>query len=188
MTSVFFDLTDDKYVAGRWYLRGPFRGREQLDARAYTEAIKRPDPGPLTIPLLRPGKAMDWTEGDYSMPIVTEKVAQILRDLAPNDVQLFPVTVSGQRKPHFIANAIHACACVDEDRSTDVRRFTKDGIRPDLEGQYEVIGKLVIDPARTGGHKLFRIKDWEVALIASEEIKDAFERAGVVGAAFTPVT
>ena len=69
-----------------------------------------------------------------------------------------------------------------------MRKFTKDGIRPDLEGQYEVIGTLVIDPSRTGGHKLFRVKDWEVGLIASEEIKEAFERAGVAGARFTPVT
>jgi hypothetical protein len=131
---------------------------------------------------------MDWTEADYSMPVVSEKVAQLLRDLAPDDVQLFPVSVEGQRAPHFIANAIHACACVDEQRSIDVRKFTKDGIRPDLEGQYEVIGTLIIDPSRTGGHQLFRVKDWEVGLIASGQIKVAFERAGVVGARFTPVT
>ncbi|HYV48883.1 MAG TPA: DUF1629 domain-containing protein [Myxococcaceae bacterium] len=186
--AIFFRLVDDKRVPKRWYLRGPFRAKEDLDARDYTEAVQRPDPGPLTVPLLRSGNAMDWTEGDYAMPVVSEKVARILRDLAPDDVQLFPVTVQGRREPYFIANAVHACVCVDEKRSVDVRRFTKDGIRPDLAGQYEVIGKLVIDPTRTGGHKLFRVKDWEVALIASEEIKDAFERAGVVGAHFTPVT
>jgi hypothetical protein len=131
---------------------------------------------------------MDWTAADSAMPVVSEKVAKILRDLAPTDVQLFPVSVQGRKEPYFIANAVHACACVDEERSIDVRRFTKDGIRPDLEGQFSVIGKLIIDPRRTEGHKLFRVKDWEVGLIASEEIKDAFERARVVGAYFTPVT
>jgi len=131
---------------------------------------------------------MDWTAADSALPVVTEKVAQILRDLAPDDVQLFPVSVEGRREPHFIVNAIRACACVDEGRSTDVRRWTKDDFRPDLAGQYKVIGKLYIDPSRTGGHRFFRVKGWEVALIASEEIKHAFERAGVVGASFTPVT
>ncbi|HVE83075.1 MAG TPA: DUF1629 domain-containing protein [Myxococcales bacterium] len=188
MASRFYDLTDDKYVPGRWYLRGPFRRRTELDARDYTEGVKRPDPGPLAIPLLRPGKPLDWTEGDYAMPVVSEKVSNILRELAPDDVQLFPVTVKGRRERYYIANAIHSCACVDEKRSQDVRRWTKDDFRPDLAGRYKVIHKLIINPRRTGGHRLFRVKDWEVALIASQEIKDAFEEAGVLGAEFIPVT
>lgn len=188
MATAFYDFTDDKYVPGRWYLRGPVRGREELDPRLYTDAVKQPDPGPLSIPLRRPGKPMDWTEADSAMPVASEKAARILRELAPDDVQLFPVSVKGRRERYYIANAIHACACVDEERSEDVRRWTKDDFRPDLAGRYKVIHKLYIDPRRTGGHKLFRVKDWEVALIASEEIKDAFERAGVVGATFIPVT
>jgi uncharacterized protein DUF1629 len=184
----FFELFDDMYLRGRWFLRSPMHGRKEIDPRLYTDGKPQPDPGPLRIPLRRRGSPMDWTAADSAMPVVSEKVARILRDLAPSDVQLFSIKVQGRKEPYYIANAAHACACVDEERSVDVRRFTEDGIRPDLAGQYEVIGTLIIDPKRTGGHQLFRVKDWEVTLIASEKIKDAFERAGVVGAHFTPVT
>jgi hypothetical protein len=184
----YFDLFDDMYLRGRWFLRSPLRGRKEVDPRLYTDGQPQPDPGPLRIPLRRRGSPMDYTAADSAMPVVSEKAARILRDLAPGDVQLFPITVQGRKEPYYIANVTHACACVDEKRSVDVRRWTKDDFRPDLAGRYKVIGKLIIDPKRTAGHHLFRIKDWEVQLIASEELKDAFERAGVIGAHFTPVT
>jgi len=188
MASRFFDLFDDMYLRGRWFLRSPMRGRQEVDPRLYTDGQPQPAPGPLRLPLRRRGNPMDWTAADSAMPVVSEKAARILRDLAPDDVQLFPIAVQGRKEPYSIVNATHACACVDEKRSVDVRRWTKDDYRPDLAGRYKVIGTLIIDPRRTGGHKLFRVKGWEIALIASQEIKDAFERAGVVGAHFTPVT
>ena len=78
-------------------------------------------------------------------------------------------------------------SCVDEQTSAEVRFWGPDDGRPDLIGTYRSIGGLRVDPSRAGQHKLFRIKNWEMALIASGEIKDAFERERIVGAVFEAV-
>jgi hypothetical protein len=41
-----------------------------------------------------------------------------------------------------------------------------------------------IDKAKVGSAKVFRPEGWEVALIVSEELKDALERMGATGTRF----
>ncbi|WP_426730664.1 imm11 family protein [Myxococcus faecalis] len=50
------------------------------------------------------------------------------------------------------------------------------------------VSRMRIDPAKVEGAKVFRTWSWTVALIVSEEIKEALERAGITGAKFTDVT
>lgn len=45
-----------------------------------------------------------------------------------------------------------------------------------------------IDPAKVGNAGVFRTWGWTVALIVSEKIKEALERAGVSGMRFKDVT
>ncbi|RKH28734.1 hypothetical protein D7Y13_16060 [Corallococcus praedator] len=43
-----------------------------------------------------PGTALDFSLAARSTPVVHAKVASVIADLAPDDVQLFPVEVAGQ--------------------------------------------------------------------------------------------
>lgn len=185
----YFRLTDSKQVPGRWYPRAPMHGSEEIDPRLFiwTHGPLQLPPG-LVLSLRRPGRPMDWTEGDNGMPVVSEKAGRILQEIAADEVQLFPVRVTRRREPFHLMKTLHAVECVDESRSTGVERWTKDSFRPDLAGSYQSIFKLIIYPEKAQGLHLFRVKDWEVGLIASQEIKDAFEREQIVGALFHPVT
>jgi hypothetical protein len=44
-----------------------------------------------------------------------------------------------------------------------------------------------IDPSMVGDAKVFRTWGWHIALIVSEEIKDALERIGATGVKFKEV-
>lgn len=56
-----------------------------------------------------------------------------------------------------------------------------------MVGQYRDVRDLHIDKEKAGNIKVFRPEGWEVALIVSEEIKDALERMGATGAKFEEV-
>jgi hypothetical protein len=49
------------------------------------------------------------------------------------------------------------------------------------------VDRLRIDKQKVGNTKVFRPEGWEVALIVSEEIKDALERLGATGTRFEEV-
>ncbi len=44
-----------------------------------------------------------------------------------------------------------------------------------------------IDPSKVGDAKVFRTWGWSIALVVSEDIKDALERTGATGLQFTEV-
>lgn len=63
----------------------------------------------------------------------------------------------------------------------------EDGM-PEKVGTYSSVSGMRINPAKVEGSKVFRTSGWTVALIVSEEIKEALGRAGITGTKFTEVT
>lgn len=182
----YFQLRDDVYIKGRWFLKGPLEeGGQEIDPRNFTEGVPV-DIRRYVLPTREAGRSLDFTMADYDMPVASARAARIFERLAGDDVQLIPIRVEGQAEEYFIVNAKRALACVDEKACEEVTFWTKDDVRSDLAGTYRWIIGLRIDPAKAGGHAFFWVKDW-VALIASEVIKEAFEKEGIIGAKFTPV-
>ena len=73
---------------------------------------------------------------------------------------------------------------------TAVRVHALENRRPpltELAGQYRMISTIRIDPARTGNHHIFRIKNWTIALLVSNTLKDALSRVPELGVLFAPV-
>ena len=85
-----------------------------------------------------------------------------------------------------MVNVLDVRACVAEGESEYLKWREEDG-RPDKIGQYRQFTRLVIDPSRAVGARLFRIDGWRIALIASRELVLAFKQARVSGVAFNPV-
>ena len=130
---------------------------------------------------------MDFTEVEFGMPVVSERLKGMFERLAPGADQFIPVTVAGQQGPYYILNVLPVIECVDEERSS-FRRFKEDDpVRPDLAGHFDVIEKLVIDERRAGGALLFRVSRSEGDLVAHESIKKGFEEIAATGARFVPM-
>jgi hypothetical protein len=108
--------------------------------------------------------------------------------LAPDDVQLFPVTVEGELERHFIVNAIKTVDCIDEANREELQPYDQDDSAPERRGAYRWISGLRIDPAKTGGALVLRPMKFKTAFIVSEEVKNALEQAGNLGVSFEHVT
>ncbi|WP_155893787.1 hypothetical protein [Cystobacter fuscus] len=77
----FFDLWIDVYVPGRWYLAEPATssGEEIEDPWMFSAGRPVAAPGPLRIPIFKPGKPLDIEfAGVGNTPIVNERVASVV--------------------------------------------------------------------------------------------------------------
>lgn len=185
----YFRLFEDLYVPGRWYLDTPLDGQGQ-DSGSWLFMQGEPATveGPLRVKLFQRGRQLDFSMADAgAVPIVHPKVASVFAELASADVQLFPIEVEGQREPYTLVNVTRVVKCIDDAACDEVQRWTAEDGRPEKVGRYRSVIGLRIDRAQVGDAKVFRPWGWHVALIVSEDIKNALEHTGATGLEFTEV-
>jgi len=208
MSRAFYRLENDYSIDGRWYInRLCDREGTELDSREFADG-KRVDLGPpivaktwkesiaiaawppLTVLLdpKRKGFPLDFTFSNESMPVATVAVAQLLTLIAEGDIQRIPVLVESREEEYEIINVTSCVDCIDAERSEIQWYKPGNKVRPDLAGKPEMITELVIDPDRVCGHHIFRLEGWEIAIVVSDVIKNAFEETGVLGVKFLPVS
>jgi|SRR6218665_155465 len=187
MSQRFFRLADDVYVPHRWHLDTPIdnQGRKVHDWN-----FKRGTPvhveGRLKIPIEIEGRPLDFSEAGIRIPVVHVKVAAMMAERAHGDVQLIPADIEGQPDQYLVLVATRLIRCIDEEAS-EVSFWKPEHGVPEKVGQYMGVDRLRIDKVKVGNAKVFRPEGWEVALIVSEEIKDALEHLGATGTRFEEV-
>jgi hypothetical protein len=190
MPKRFFKLTDDVYLSGRWELGHPLdhEGRKLDDPWQFRIGQRAVSVERIRIPIKISGKPFDYSHAAFSIPVVHARVASLFTEVAPDDVQLIPVELDSQPAQHFILNATRLLKCIDDAACEEVRYWTSEDGIPEKVGTYSSVSGMRIDTAKVEGAKVFRTWGWTVALVVSEELKEALERAGITGAKFTDVT
>ena len=181
-------MADDQNYAARWHLGEPRTGNgDEIDAREFRYGQPYKGPLPTHVPISYDGDRVTFLLAAFDMPIVSDEVADVIQEIAPHDVQRFPITVGEYIYGYEILNVIHVVDCVDEERSGIMKWGPEDG-RPDKVGQYRSVNPLVIDPQKVDGHSLFRVKGSLVKLIVSDEVVNALEGLPDLGVVFKQVT
>jgi hypothetical protein len=188
MSKRYFKLSPG-VVPGCWALGIPTdeQGQEVEDPWIFTDGTPVPHPGRLRLPIDRPGKPVDFSLAGLGVPVIHVRVASLLSELAPTDVQLLPVDIQGQPESFCILVATRLIQCIDDKASDEVEYWLPEDGRPEKVGMYRKVSGLRIDPARVGDAKVFRAGGWSIALIVSEEIKNGLERIGATGTSFKEV-
>jgi hypothetical protein len=187
----YFELLDDVYIPGRWELGDPTdeNGREVANPWMFMKGEPVHLEGRLKIPVDRPGRALDFSVAGVGVtPIVHARAASVLTRLAPDDIQVLPVQVGAESEPYFLINVTRTVRCIDDEASTEVRYWKPEDGQPNKVGRYKSVIGMRIDMSKVGDAKFFRPWGWSVALIVSEDIKTALERAGATGMKFEEVT
>ncbi|QDE84493.1 imm11 family protein [Myxococcus xanthus] len=185
----FFNLSVDVYVKGRWYLSDPTdsEGKEVDDIWMFRQGKPVEVHERLRIPIYRPGESLDIEfAGAGGTPVVSERVASVFRDLAPSDVQLFPVEVEGESRPYFVLNVARTIRCIDEAACEEIEIRTAEDYEERV-GEYCSVSGLKIDKSKVGNVRVFRLWGWNMPIIVDEEIKDALEANGIFGGKFEEV-
>ncbi|MCP3137107.1 imm11 family protein [Pyxidicoccus xibeiensis] len=189
MPARFFELAEN-VRSGYWYLDDPLdeRGQEMDNPYVFREGHPVRVEGRLTIPIAQPGRPLDFsTMGLSTAPIVHVRMASIFSELAPNDVQLIPVDIQGHPDQYILLVATRLIRCIDDKASREVRYWKPEHGQPERVGEYRSVSGMRIDTSKVGDTQVFRTWGWNLALIVSEDIKTALERAKATGVKFTEV-
>ncbi|QAT87966.1 hypothetical protein EJ065_6437 [Corallococcus coralloides] len=174
----------------QWVIRtpGPAVGGTFEEPWMFGDGRILPNLGPIKADVAHQGKSRAFVlSGIEQAPIANELVANVFSSLAPGDVQLLPVSIEGESERYFVVNATRVIDCIDEARCREVHHYDEDA-PPGLEGEYNWIYGLRIDPSKTEGAQVFRLKKFKVAFIVSEDVKNALEAVGNLGVSFERVT
>ncbi|QSQ12155.1 imm11 family protein [Myxococcus landrumensis] len=175
----------------QWYLSTPVpaSGGAFEEPWMFGEGQSLPVPGATKVRVRSPGPKRAFVfAGVERTPIVSEAVANVFMSRAPDDVQLFPLSVEAESELYFIVNAVKAPDCIDEARCREIQRYAEDDPFPEYAGQFRWIQGLRIDPEKTEGANVLRPLKFKTAFIVSEVVKTALEAVGNLGVSFERVT
>ncbi len=205
MITKYYLLDDDLETKARWYLNGLKDGfGRELDSRDFTygtpvdlgpplritldnENILVDVSQPLTVAIRKKGKPFDFTYADFDIPVATKRLGKLLQTIAGEDIQRIPVKIENENEEYEIINVISRKACIDTENSEIMWWNEEDG-RPDKTGQPRMVTKLAISPEDARESHFLRPKGWEVVIVVSDVVKQAFEAARVTGVIFRDVT
>jgi hypothetical protein len=180
-------LTDDVRFHDRWFLDEPLgNGGEQIDAREFCRGYPYLGDVPTAVPIQQIGRKVGFNLAAFDMPVVSDGIVGLAKAIAPTEFECFPVKIGTSTCGYSILNTICRIPCVDESRSI-VTRWKQEDSRPDRIGKYRMVSNLTIDARRTHDAHIFRVEDFEIALIVSEKIKQALEETRDLGIVFKPV-
>ena len=184
----YFELMDDRRSPSRWHLGSPVDEHgQEIDFWLFKKGQVLELGCIPRFPVDVPGHPLDCCWAAFSIPVVHERVVQLFRRLDVREVQFIPVRVEGQEEPYFILNALRILRCIDDARCKRVESWKPEDNRPDKLGEYKVVSGLRVDPAKVGDARIFRPWGWRVALILSEDLKEALAAENITGTRFVEV-
>ena len=181
----YFELFDNMRIPGRWLLGSPVDEQgQEIDPWQFKKGKVLELGCVPRFPLQIPGAPLEYSWAAFSIPVVHGRVVQLFERLGIEEVQFIPVRVKGQAEPCFILNALRIIRCVDDARCRRVEYWAPEDEQPEKLGEYRVVSGLRIDPKKVGDARIFRPWGWTVALVVSEDLKQALEQEGITGTRF----
>lgn len=118
----------------------------------------------------------DCLPNSGNCPLVNKRVKKILENLAPNDIQFFPVKCvcsDGELDSYYYVNITHLFAGIDHEKSIYTKMKTVDAIAG--------FKYLTYKPGCLGTYHLARDREYSVNLLVSEAVKLLFDKERVTG-------
>jgi hypothetical protein len=179
-----------------WFLGAP---RPSIDSWPFRRGEPLEAPGELVVAIETPGTMLDVTWADTYFVVVTEATGALVEGLAPHDVQRIPVQVEGTGGRYELLHILTRVDAIDWDRTpasaTDPE--TSRGIGGSLASLSHLVnhnnlymhvmpGDMQLKADGIGDARIFRVNNWLLWPVVTEEIKDALQAHGVTGVSFRP--
>lgn len=180
--ALFYRVKDD--TRGRWWLEHPeaSSGEEIWDIGRLGERIDLEASLSTTVDPEIEGDPVDFTFAALEVPIVQERVGELVESLAPGEVQRVPIAIEGQSEKYEILNVLSCPGCLDMAKSRI--SFRSESGR---ESEISLVQECVINDANAAGHHIFRLEEYGLYIYVSREMKIRLEDAGVTGVTYEEV-
>ncbi|WP_233166167.1 imm11 family protein [Archangium sp. Cb G35] len=190
---MYFELAENLYApdgSDGWVLQGPFdeHGSRIADPGQYCRGQYLEAAEPLTFRIAQPaGTPVEFNISPVGIPIVPTRVVRLFERMGIQDVQFLPTKIASHPDPWFILNVTRVVRCIDDARCRAVMYWQPEDGEPKKVGTYRAVHGMRIDPAKAEGARIFRTWGWRVAIVISQDIKEALEQQQISGAKFIEV-
>jgi hypothetical protein len=140
---------------------------------------------PLEAMSASPPTSSDMLLTQFQLPILSVRALATLTEAGVDNLESFPLRIEHRklRAPettHRIVNIVGVVKCLDRKRAK-IQTFD-DGEISWLE-RYRILDRDVFPKAKKAP-RVFRLGEFRHHVLVHESVKDAFEKAGLTGAAF----
>ncbi len=119
--------------------------------------------------------------GPHGMLIADAKVGHLIASLCAGDVQCVPLIIPSLATEHVIVNILRSIECVDEQRSV-LEQLPL--VQRKRGRKYNTLLHLFIEASKVAGSHLFRVAEWQIAVVVSEQLRELLESHNVSGLVF----
>lgn len=181
----WFQIKDHLECPNRWFLGTPLEPTgKSINPNLLLDAQHLNFAESILIPKRRTGTPLDFTFADCDMPVVRGWIAEILCELCPKEVQLLPAKVNGESEIYHLLNVLETSDCLDYGRSLYDLWTDRN---PEKAGQLFCVHQLIVKGNALTGRSICRVKDWEIVIIISEQLKNRLELRDIRGVFFQEV-
>ena len=171
----------------RWHLATltKFDDNTDVDIWAYNKCSIVSNPKNVPFYVYEDGSHVDYNPTAFSAIIISQRLADILDRICPDDYQRIAVSIKNEIGNWYVANILNCIECIDHSKST-IQYYPQ--YHAEFPGKPRGVVRLVLDNTQIVNHHIFHVKDWKVAIVISETLKAEFETAGISGVEFTKIT
>ncbi|MEZ6143442.1 MAG: hypothetical protein R3B84_22975 [Zavarzinella sp.] len=114
----------------------------------------------------------------YGYPVISTEVANALNNACGSEIQLIETTITGYGT-YYILNVLNVIDCLDH--SCVISYYEDNYFLEYRRGLPSFVLKLKIERTKLQQQKIFRVKDWRLPIVVSEEIFQLFKEYHVNG-------
>jgi len=179
---MYYDISIDKAKKRYWFISDLHKqDGEKIDEFVFQYGKEVAIDGELFYNIEIQGAVPDLCFASVNAsPVVCQNIANEIKELVNDAVQILPVNVIGCQQKFFIINPLRIFDCIDMTNS-QYMEFNQ----PPLPKHSFI--KLIIDESKVSAH-IFRPKNWEIAFIVSDKVKNILEKYNMDDIIFKKVT
>ena len=182
----YYEITHEVEIENRWYLAeiNDASGNE-LDPHLFQKGNTVTITQPLFVRPNQIGRPLDFTLTAFGVPIVSNKLGDIIYNSTSNLIQRIPVTIEPNVKGFEIINILKTIKCLDYNK-TFVQRYDSKFGDPSLIGKVQFLSKITIEPVNPICD-IFRLDEWKIIAIISGRLREILHSPNLTGMIFNCV-
>jgi hypothetical protein len=180
---MYYRLNEDLNIADRWILGDVINDLDEDDWKYSVGKKIELIPADLRMDIFSKGKSLDFSISGSGVPVVSKKFKNL--NFGFDDVQFIPISID--EDIFYIMNILNVIDCIDEENSNFEKYIKNDKVRPDKEGEYKGFFKMELDKNKIYSNKIFRVKNFDIAIIVFESFFESINKFNITGCKFTKV-
>lgn len=164
-------------IEGKWFLDDPLtEDGEMIEGWHFTMGIPYTGKPPIACNQYQKGIEIPVAFGGLDAPYLRKDIAQVILNIDPLGVEVFPVAVEDAESEYWIVNALRVLDAIHP--SSNIEHYSEEDMKedPDRRLRYKSVWDLILDTSKIDlNTHIFRLKYSLGRFYVSHTIKESIE-------------